>query len=219
MLWALSYSRAPSSGPISILLAMLRDERLATRAFTRPRLRLGAVLAVALATAFVVWLVTRPGSELKAGSRAASPGTASPGAGARIVSGARLRALGSALGRPLYWAGPRRRARYELTEAADGRTYVRYLPPGAKAGERSAGFLTIGTYPDPNAFARVQAAGRQPGAVTLRLAGGTIAVYSRTHPTSVYLATPRSPVQVEIYDPNARTARKLAVRGQVAPVR
>ena len=97
---------------------------------------------------------------------------------------------------------------------------MRYLPAGVQAGDPRGGrFLTIGTYPKQDAFAQVQAAGRLPGAVTLKLAGGRIAVYNRSRPTNVYLAFPGSLVQVEVYDPSAWTARHLALTGQVAPIR
>ena len=42
---------------------------------------------------------------------------------------------------------------------------------------------------------------------------------SRTRPTSVYLAYPGSRVQVEVFDPSAREARRLVASGQVQPVR
>ena len=48
-----------------------------------------------------------------------------------------LRALVSASGHPVYWAGPRYRATYELSELSDGRIYVRYLPKGVEVGVRS----------------------------------------------------------------------------------
>ena len=210
-IWLRARAAAEAGGGLNVL----RDERIAARAIRAPRVRLAALVALALAAAFIVWLVTRPGSSRSDPS--VEPAVPSSGAGAQVVAIAKLRALATP-GHPVYWAGPRAGMRYELTEAAAGRLYVRYLPVHVQAGDPRARFLTIGTYPVQNAYAQVQAASRRPGAVVFHLAGGTIAVYNRTRPTNVYLATPGSPVQVEVYDPDARAARKLVLEEQVARV-
>jgi hypothetical protein len=64
----------------------------------------------------------------------------------------------------------------------------------------------------------VQRAGREPGATTFRLRGGAIAVVNATAPTNVYFAYPHTNYQVEVFDPNARTARRLVVSGAIRPV-
>jgi hypothetical protein len=51
------------------------------------------------------------------------------------------------------------------------------------------------------------------------VSGGGLAVYSRTQPNSVYVAFPRGNVQIEVYDPSAPRARRLARGGQVRPTR
>jgi hypothetical protein len=135
--------------------------------------------------------------------------------GASAVSPAALRVV--AKRRPLYWVGPRTGVRYELTEAAGGRLFLRYLPAGIEVGDRR-GRLTIGTYPVAHAFEQVQAAAKRPRGVLLHLGDGAIAVYNRSRPTNVYLASPGSPVQVEVYDPNARVARQLVLEKRVTPV-
>jgi hypothetical protein len=180
-----------------------------------PRLRIGAVVAVALAAGFVTWLVLRPGGD-KAGSPAAPAGAR---AVPHFVPAARLRAVAATLGHPLYWAGERRGTRLELTEAGGGRTFIRYLPRRVKAGDPRARFLAVGTYARPNAFAETRTAGRKPGVVTVTLGGGGIAVYDPVRPTSVYFASRGSPVQVEVFDPNARVARSLVLERQVVPIR
>jgi hypothetical protein len=178
-----------------------------------PRLRVGAIAAVALATGLITWLVLRPDTEHEAVSPTAS--AAVP----EIVAPARLRALAATLGHPFYWVGAKPGMRYELTQAAGGRMFIRYLRPGVKVGDRRARSLAVGTYAVQDAFARTEAAGKLPGAVTRRLAGGGIAVYARSRPTSVYFAYPDSKVQVEVYDPSGRTARQLVLAGQVVPIR
>ncbi len=85
-------------------------------------------------------------------------------------------------------------------------------------GDRRPDYTTIGTYPRPGAVKGLRRLARQPEAETFRLAGGGIAVYGRDRPSSVYLAFPGQDVQVEVYDPSPRKARRLARSGRVRPV-
>jgi hypothetical protein len=107
---------------------------------------------------------------------------------------------------------------YEVTETASGYVYVRYLRSGSALGDRRPAFLTVATYPRPNAYADVRAASQRAGAVSFRVAGGALAVYDRAEPTSVYLAHPGARQQIEVYDPDARKARRLVRSGAVQPV-
>jgi hypothetical protein len=108
---------------------------------------------------------------------------------------------------------------YELTRTAAGNIFIRYLPPNARPGDPRPAFLAIGTYPVPDAFARTRTAGKRTGAVAVGLKGGGIAVYDSARPTSVYFAYPDSKVQVEVFDPNGRTARNLVVYGRIVPIK
>jgi hypothetical protein len=118
----------------------------------------------------------------------------------------------------LFWAGARDRTVIELTETPQGSLFVRYLGRASQVGSPTADFLVVATYRRPNAFAGLQAAGRRPGAVTLRVRGGGLAVYGRAHPTSVYLAYPGSDRQIEVYHPDATEARRLVRSGAIVPV-
>jgi hypothetical protein len=193
---------------------MLEDGTVVSRTRALPPVRVGTIVAIAVAAAFVTWLVMRSGSNTKPVVQVASV-RATP----QLVSPARLRALAATLGYPLYWAGSRVGRRYELTEAGGGRTYIRYLPATVKAGDPRPRFLAVGTYADGEAFAKTEAAGKRPGAVTLELQFGGIAVYDAKRPTNVYFAYPDSIVQVEVYAPNSRVARRLVVARQVVPIR
>jgi hypothetical protein len=172
-------------------------------------LRIGAIAGLAVAVAVVTWVLLSRGSETAAGDERAP---------ARVVSVGALRELPARVGHPVYWAGPRDGVGYELTRTDDGRVYVRYLPNGVKAGDAGADYLTVGTYPVANALAQTKAAGQRSGAERFSLPGGGVAVFDRARPTNVYFAYPGTALQVEVYDPSARTARGLVESGAVQPI-
>jgi hypothetical protein len=123
------------------------------------------------------------------------------------------------VGHDVYWLGPRTGFTYELTETAAHDTYLRYLPPGAAVGNHSPDYTVIGTYPATNAYAAVLADSRDSGQTTKSVSYSGLASWSARHPTSVYLAYPRLPYLIEIYDPVAATAHSLALSGALEPVR
>jgi hypothetical protein len=193
---------------------MLDDSAIAAKTWTPPRLRIGAVLAVALVAGFVAWLLLRSDTRSKPAPKAApTPAVAT------VVPPKRIRELAATLDHPLFWAGTRPGMGYELTRTAAGNIFIRYLPPNARAGNPRPAFLAIGTYPVPDAFSRTRTAGKRAGAVAVGLKGGGIAVYDSARPTSVYFAYPDSKVQVEVFDPNGRTARNLVVYGRIVPIK
>ena len=193
---------------------MLDDSAIAAKTWKPPRLRVGAVLAVALVAGFVAWLLL--GSDTTSKPAQKAPPTR---AVATVVPTGRLRELAATLDHPLFWAGTRPGMGYELTRTAAGNIFIRYLPSNARAGDPRPAFLAIGTYPVPDAFARTRTAGKRAGAVAVGLKGGGIAVYNSARPTSVYFAYPDSKVQVEVFDPNGRTARNLVVYGRIVPIK
>jgi hypothetical protein len=172
-------------------------------------LRLGALVALGLAAFFVGWLVTNRGDET----------TPAPGSGAAATSESELRSFAGSVSHPVYWAGPKDGYTYELTQTTDGRVYVRYLPEGTEVGDPRSRFLTVGTYPRARAFAELKRAGGAKGAVSLKLERGGLAVFSDARPTSVYFGYPDARYQVEVYHPSPTEARRLALSGQVVPVR
>jgi hypothetical protein len=133
------------------------------------------------------------------------------------VKPAQLKSIAGSAGHPIYWAGPFN-GTYELTTIADGRTYIRYLPPGIPVGDPSR-HLTIGTYVRPSPpFESVRSAALKKHAVTRTLKDGSLAVQYRDRPTSVYLVFPGALYEVEVYDPNPATALSLATTGKVIPI-
>ncbi len=181
----------------------------------RPDVRIGAVVAVAVAAAFVVWLLVRNNDSNTSSSgepqtvEAIAPVAASPD---------RLRDLSNEVGRPIYWVGPRADETYELTRTSQDRIYVRYLPSGVPVGTKKASYTIVGSYPVANAYDVLKALAKQSGEVSFKAPNGGIAVYGSSLPTNVYLAYPGSNVQIEVYDPSAERARGLITSGQVSPV-
>jgi hypothetical protein len=185
------------------------DQGATRRRPTRlPQVRIGAVAAIAVAVAFVTWLIVHNGNE--------SSGPKQTGSVA--VSVGELRSLQASLRRPVYWAGSKSGFQYELTKTSQGQLYVRYLPAGVDVGDAQARFLTVGTYPQAKAFARLQAAARARGAVTVPIRGRGLAFYNKRRPTSVYFTYPGANYQVEVYDPSPALARSLVASGRVRPV-
>jgi hypothetical protein len=135
----------------------------------------------------------------------------------RAASVQQLDALPATLGHPVYWAGARGGATYELTQTRSGRVFIRYLPPDARVGT-SVGYLTVGTYPQQNAFANVKARAAKLQATTIKLARGGLAYIDTKRPTSAYLAYPDGKVQVEVYSPEAKETERLVTGGAIRPV-
>jgi hypothetical protein len=129
-----------------------------------------------------------------------------------------LTTLSHTLGQPIYWVGPEPRKKLELTQTPSKRVYIRYLPLRVPIGDRSGGYLIIGTYRVDNAYRAIRRASREPGAHLLRLGGGVIGVYNDNFRTNVYFAAPHSNYQVEVFDPNPRRALALVRSGRVRPI-
>ena len=108
--------------------------------------------------------------------------------------------LAQSVGHAIYWLGPTRDTTYEVTRAANGKIYVRYLPSGVEVGS-SKPYLTVATYPFPGTYAAIRKKARAKGAVTARLSGGGVAVLDAGYPQSVHIGYPHVDYQIEVYDP------------------
>lgn len=175
----------------------------------RGRLLLALAGAVALAAAVAVLWSTRDDEDANG---AASSGPTLAATAADLASEV------ASVGHAVYWVGPLARRRYELTQTADGRAYVRYLPPGVEAGDPRPGFLTVGTYLLEDAFSVTRAAAARRDARKVTAAGGAVAFYTTARPQSVYLAYEGSDLQIEVFHPSPRQARRLVERGRVRAV-
>ncbi|HST16729.1 MAG TPA: hypothetical protein VLK36_03610 [Gaiellaceae bacterium] len=174
-------------------------------------MRVGAVVAVAALVGIGTWLLVRGGDNPKPAA------VELPRNGAVRAPLALLTALASASSTPIYWAGPHAGDRYELTKSADGRVFIRYLPLGAPIGSEQP-YLTVGSYPVPNAFSVTSRLAGRSGMVRVATGGGGVAFYDERKPTNVFLAYPRSRVQVEVFSPVAHEAQLLVGSGGVVRV-
>jgi hypothetical protein len=173
-------------------------------------LRIGTAVALAVAAAVAVWLIVKGDDE------AGKSGVSSTASAATLST---LQALPGELGHDVYWAGLQQPSfKRELTQVNDN-IYIRYLPFGVHVGDPRPDWLTIGTYPKAQAYGLLKKLSRAPGQISRPAASGGIAVWSQKRPQSVYLAYPRSDVQIEVYDPSATRARRLAMTGAVKPLR
>lgn len=175
-------------------------------------LPLAAGLAAAVLGMVLLWaLVIASDEDAERDDRGSS--------GPRIVETSELSAAAKRLGHTIYWAGERPRTSIELAESKAGQVYVRYLPPGAKAGVRSADFVTVATYPVENAAAALQRGlDKRPNAELARGADGAVILIDPTTPGSVRLAYPGSNQQIELYTPNVEEGLQLATDGSIQPV-
>jgi hypothetical protein len=132
------------------------------------------------------------------------------------VSLTQLKALPAKIGHPVYWAGAQPGSTYELTQTANGRIFIRYLPSSKSVGTTTQ-HLFVATFPLPGAFAATKGVANRADSVKIPLAGA-VAFYSRSSPTNVYLAYPGSDYQIEVFDPNAAHARQLVRSGHVRAI-
>ena len=172
------------------------------------RVRLGAVVAVALAVGFGAWLLIRDGDDNSGNERAQPVAT----------TVADLRALDEQSGHPVYWVGPRPGTKYEVTRTSNGNVYIRYLTESAPVGDERPNYLTVGSYPFRGAYATLRESARQRGTRSGRLPNGGIYIVSRERPNSVYAAFRGTDLQIEVFSPSASQARQLVASGKVRPV-
>jgi hypothetical protein len=129
-----------------------------------------------------------------------------------------LRQLASSVDHPVYWVGERPGQKYELTITDNGNIFVRYLDENTPVGSRNVASLTIGTYPVPDAYAALQDVASKPGAKTGKTPDGGFVVTNDSNRSSVYIAYPGADSQIEVFDPNPKTAFSLATSGAVIPI-
>ena len=109
-----------------------------------------------------------------------------------------------------YWTGPIKDATYSINATTPGQVFVRYILKGMDCGSTEAKFRVIATYAQTDAYKSTQEAGNQAEGVSLANPDGSVVYFSKNAPNNVYLAYPGVDYQIEIYDPDAKTAVTLA---------
>lgn len=184
-------------------------ERPGRKASTSAGPRLGALLAVGALAGFLVWLLV-----LRDDEEAAVPA----GSGPVATTEEGLASLADDLGHPIYWAGAQEGTTLELDHKKNGDVFLRYLTAGAQPGDQGQTYLTVGTYPFPGAYERLQELGQGEGALPSETPDGGYVLTNEDNPTSVYLAYPDQDLQIEVYDPDPERAFELATSGAITPV-
>lgn len=137
----------------------------------------------------------------------------------RIVDAGELADAADAAGHPIYWIGERDGKQIELAESDNGRIYVRYLDEGVEPGVRSTKYLTVVTYPVPDAAAALRRGlAKRPNAELARGDDGAVVLIDPATPGSVRIAHPGADQQVELYTPDIEQSIRLATDGTVQPV-
>jgi hypothetical protein len=173
--------------------------------------RNAAIVGVLIAAAVVVLFLL-----LKSDDNGSNEPSSTNGPEATSVQG--LQQLAASVDHPVYWAGERPGKSYELTISDQGNIFVRYLDPNTPVGSRSVTSLTIGTYPVQNAYEALQGIAKKPGSKTGKTPDGGFVVTNEGTPQSVYIAYPNSDHEIEVYDPDPKTAFSLATSGAVVPI-
>jgi hypothetical protein len=190
------------------------DQKSTAGTLRQPRVRLGAVIALAVAAGIIAWVVVGRGND----STTTTGPTGAAGAktsGPIAYSPRGLRILSAKLNQPIYWMGTKTGYTYEVTRTSDGKVYIRYLPPGVKVGAKGSSYLIVATYPYRRAFQALEAVEDGKGH---RIRGGGLAVVQQGYAQSVHVAYPRVKYQVEVYDPSPKTSLSVAISGSVRPV-
>src|SRR6266508_1230889 len=140
--------------------------------------RVGAVIALGAAVAFLVWLFVRDGDDGPGSGGTTASSTTGEDTIVLPATVQSLKALARVTDHPIYWAGAQKGLKYELTQSGDGRVYIRYLPRDVPIGDRRGGYLIVATYPLPNAYKAIQTAAKAEGAHAIPLTPRGLAVYN-----------------------------------------
>lgn len=153
------------------------------------------------------------------GGSDSSSGEESSSGNAVALSESELISHVSELGHPAYWVGARPgTAHYELTSTPEGRTYIRYLTGDAKAGDPNPDFVTVGTYPVPDAQKALLTAKKSSSGMTLAKHNGYETLSGGQAPSAYVVFDNEPNLQIEIFAPNPGEAADLAGSGALTPL-
>lgn len=122
------------------------------------------------------------------------------------------------LGQTVYWVGPQPGSEgFELTTTEDGSVFLRYVPDGASGKDPETEYVTVGTYPVPDAQgALLNAKESSPSAKLTEHDGYQVL---EGGPKNVYVVFSAQPeLQIELYSPEAGEADQLANAGVLTTI-
>jgi len=172
---------------------------------------LAALVVVAAVVGVIIWAVSNGDDSSSTATKGPVVSPIKPVG----LSASGLRTIAGAVTQPIYWAGPKTGYRYELRRTDNGNVYVRYLPPGAKAGASGSDYMVVATYPFQGAFDAIK---KVSGGRKIEVPGGGIGQIASNYENSVHIAFPKVDYQIEVYDPSPEQALAVATSGQVKPV-
>ncbi len=171
----------------------------------RPNRRLTLILVLAILAAGIFAFVSK-----------SSSGDTEKIQGKVALSESELKDIVTSKKLTVYWVGPLEGAKYTITATTPGIVYLKYIPSGASMDDTKIFFRTIGTYSMVNAYAVTRSTGALTGNVGFTNADGYSVFYSLSRPTNIYLGIKKVGLQLEIFDPRAAQALRLAtVQGQL----
>lgn len=133
-------------------------------------------------------------------------------------TGTELEAQAADLPHTAYWIGSRDGTdSYELTLTGEGLVYVRYLTDGAEAGDQRADFLTVGSYPLPDASSALKTAA-QTGDQELAQEDGYETLTGGDGNNAYVVFADEPDIQVEVYSATPGEADDLVSSGAVEPL-
>jgi hypothetical protein len=193
--------------------------------------RIGAILALAVAAGFVAWIFIGRSSDNSSTGSQAQPQQAQPQqtqpqqtqpvatkTGPIGLTAEGLRSMSESLKQPIYWVGDKTGYTYEFTRTTNGNLYVRYLPPGVSVGDNRADFLIVVTYPLRDAYAALKRAMKGEPGKTYKTPEGGLAWVPNSYQKSVHVAYQGVSYQVELFDPSPQIALSEVRSGNVRPV-
>jgi hypothetical protein len=115
------------------------------------------------------------------------------------------------IGGEIYWAGEIEGSKYSVASQDASQVYIRYLPDGIIPANNEPNYRVIATYILENAFETTQRAGSSSAnGVGFLTADGAAIYYNKNDANNIYLAYPNKNVQIEIFDPVAGEALRIA---------
>lgn len=171
-----------------------------------PMFFIGLIAVVAVISAFVTFGIAqqfRPGVDSKTTLAARTSGGV-------CLTEKELRNLVSTQKITAYWAGPISDATYSVNTTNSGEVFLRYVQKGQSCDSNSKDFRVIATYSVSGAYDSTKKAGSQANGVSLANQDGSVVYFNKDLPTNVYLAYPGINYQIEIYDPNPKSAVSIA---------